>query len=284
MEQDRPQRRVSRRTILRAGLAGTGAALLAACGAGTAAEPSAAAPSAAAPSAAAPSVAASEAASAAASVAASEAASTAASAAASTAASTAPSAAASAAASEAASAAPSAEAVVPQSGAGKLAVLQRQEYFKGVETKFRETVQAYVDSQGATLDISTANPEAFGDFMAKMQAAVQAGNPPDLVLPDAYTSPQQLHFLDMVEDVNDVVEASVAAHGDVVPLQAEKNAQHRGKWWAVPFISNTGAWFARKDLFEAKGIDVTDARHMRQAPRCRAAGLRPRARRSGAGA
>ncbi len=254
MEQDRPQRRVSRRTILRAGLAGTGAALLAACGAGTAAEPSAAAPSAAAPSAAAPSVAASEAASAAASVAASEAASTAASAAASTAASTAPSAAASAAASEAASAAPSAEAVVPQGGAGKLAVLQRQEYFKGVETKFRETVQAYVDSQGATLDISTVNPENFGDFTAKMQAAVQAGNPPDLVY-QTNTSPQQLYFLDLLENVNDVVEASVAAHGDIVPLQAEKNARIDDVWWSVPFFSTTGAWFARKDLFEAKGID-----------------------------
>jgi multiple sugar transport system substrate-binding protein len=66
----------------------------------------------------------------------------------------------------------------------------------------------------------------------------------------------QMQFLDIVEDVSDVVEEAIQKYGDVVPVVAEKNAKIDGKWWAVPFMSNTGAWFARRDIFEAAGIDV----------------------------
>jgi multiple sugar transport system substrate-binding protein len=39
-------------------------------------------------------------------------------------------------------------------------------------------------------------------------------------------------------------------------VTAANNARIDGKWWGVPFTSLTGAWFARKDLFDAKGIDI----------------------------
>src|SRR5690606_6380487 len=93
-----------------------------------------------------------------------------------------------------------------------------------------------------------------GDFLAKMQAAVQAGVPPDL----AYhtLSIPQMYALDIVEDVTDVVEALVAQYGEIVPVNASKFAQFDGRWYAVPFMSQTGGWFGRKDLFEAAGIDV----------------------------
>jgi multiple sugar transport system substrate-binding protein len=82
---------------------------------------------------------------------------------------------------------------------------------------------------------------------------VQAGNPPDL----AYTtlSIPQLYFLDTLEDVTDVVEEAISKYGDVVPLIAAKSAKLDDRWWSVPFMSNAGAWFARNDAFEAKGID-----------------------------
>jgi multiple sugar transport system substrate-binding protein len=143
---------------------------------------------------------------------------------------------------------------LPQGAAGKLTVIHRTEYFKEVEDLFRESVVAFAEANGIELDISTANPEMFGDFTAKMLAAVQAGNPPDL----AYTtlSIPQLYALGLVEDVSDVVEAVTAQYGDIVPVTASKFAVRDGKWWAVPFMSQTGAWFARKDVFEAAGIDV----------------------------
>ena len=82
---------------------------------------------------------------------------------------------------------------------------------------------------------------------------MQAGNPPDV----AYHTLQipQLYFLDVLEDVSDVVEEAITKYGAVVPLAAERNAKIEGKWWAVPFISTSSAWFARRDLLEPTGID-----------------------------
>ncbi len=143
---------------------------------------------------------------------------------------------------------------LPQSEAGELTVIHRTEYFEEVQNLFRATVEDFAEQRNIDLDISTANPEMFGDFTAKMLAAVQAGNAPDL----AYhtLSIPQLHALGLLEDVTDVVEQATAMYGEVVPTSAAKNAQIDGRWWAVPFMSNTGAWFARKDVFDAAGIDV----------------------------
>ncbi len=244
METDDQGRRVSRRQMLRATASAAASAFLAACGAAPAAtQPTAEPAGTTAP------------------IAAAEPTATTASAVTAAPAETMTTAAASeATTAAAATAAPTVAptntpAPLPVGSAGKFTIIHRTEYFQEVETKFRDTVTAFVQSQGAELDISTANPEVFGDFMAKVQAAVQAGNPPDL----AYTtlSVPQLHFLETVEDVTDVVEEAVRLYGDVVPLIAAKNAQIDGRWWSVPFMSNSGAWFARRDAFEAAGIDVT---------------------------
>jgi multiple sugar transport system substrate-binding protein len=220
------QRRLTRRAFLRASLTGTSAALLAACGAS---QPAAEAPAA-------------------------PAATTAPAAPAATTAPAAP------AATEApAAAAPTtapAEAPAASGSGGKMVVLQRQEYFPDVETAFRDEVTSFITGNGAELDISTVNPENFGDFTAKMQAAVEAGNPPDLAY-QTNINPQQLYFLDTLEDVTDVVEEAISQYGMIVPLSAEKNAKVDGRWYSVPFFSHTGAWFGRKDVFEAAGIDVT---------------------------
>lgn len=143
---------------------------------------------------------------------------------------------------------------LPQGAAGKLTIIHKTEYFEQVQTLFHDDVVAFAAAEGVELDISTANPEVFGDFLAKMLAAVQAGNPPDA----AYhvLSVPQMYALDIVEDVSDVVEEAIKLYGVTVPANAEKNAKIDGKWWAIPFMSTTGAWFSRHDLFEAKGIDV----------------------------
>lgn len=143
---------------------------------------------------------------------------------------------------------------LPEGAAGKLTVIHKTEYFVEVQDLFREAVVEFAGEKGVELDISTANPELFGDFLAKMEAAVRAGNPPDLGYHTL--SIPQMYALDIVEDVTDIVEEAISLYGPVVPVIAEFNAKIDGKWWAVPFMSTTGAWFARKDLFEAKGIDV----------------------------
>jgi multiple sugar transport system substrate-binding protein len=146
---------------------------------------------------------------------------------------------------------------LPVGEAGRLTVIHKTEYFEVVQTLFRERVVAFAEAQGIQLDISTANPEIFGDFTSRMLAAVQAGNPPDLGY--HVLSIPQMYALDIVEDVTDVVEEAVSRYGAVVPATAPFNGVHDGRWWAVPFMCTTGAWFARRDLFEAAGIDITTA-------------------------
>jgi multiple sugar transport system substrate-binding protein len=132
-------------------------------------------------------------------------------------------------------------------------VIHKTEYFAEVQEMFRQSVVDFAAEKGVELDASTANPELFGDFTAKMQAAVMAGNPPDLGYHTL--SIPQMYALDIVEDVTDVVEQAIAKYGAVVPVIAEFNAKIDGKWWAVPFMCTTGVWLARKDIFEAAGID-----------------------------
>jgi len=147
---------------------------------------------------------------------------------------------------------------LPQGEAGTLTVIHRTEYFEQVQSLFRDTVIQFAEDGGLTLDISTANPEAFGDFLSKMQAAVAAGNPPDI----AYTSNisiAQMHLLGLLEDVSDVVEEAVARYGRIMPgTNAEKIAQFDGAWMAIPFISNATGYFARGDKLAEAGIDPAD--------------------------
>ncbi|MBZ0283756.1 MAG: extracellular solute-binding protein [Anaerolineae bacterium] len=143
---------------------------------------------------------------------------------------------------------------LPQGAAGKLTIIHKTEYFSAVQDLFRENVVQFAADKGVELDISTANPEIFGDFLAKMVAAVEAGNPPDISY--HVLSIPQMYALDILEDMTDVVEQAISQYGAVIPRMAEFNAKIDNKWWAVPFMSVTGAYFARRDVFEAKGIDV----------------------------
>jgi multiple sugar transport system substrate-binding protein len=144
---------------------------------------------------------------------------------------------------------------LPEGVEGTLSVIHRTEYFAAVQDLFRETVTDFAAQKGMGLDISTANPESFGDFLGKMQAAVNAGNPPDI----AYTSNvsiAQMHLLDLLEDVSDVVAEAERLYGPTMPGSSpHKNAQFDGVWKAIPYLANSGAWFVRGDGLAAAGID-----------------------------
>lgn len=147
------------------------------------------------------------------------------------------------------------EQALPEGAAGKLTVIHRQEYFQEAQDAFRNITQAFADANGAALDISTTNAEAFGDFLGKMSAAVRAGNPPDF----AYTSNvsiSQMHLLDLLEDMSDVVDEAVSRYGNIMGgINAQQTGMLNGKWWAVPFIANTTGCFFRGDKLAEKGID-----------------------------
>src|SRR5215813_7971103 len=128
---------------------------------------------------------------------------------------------------------------IPVGAAGKLSVIQKTEYFPVVQDLIHQDIVDFAAAKGVELDLSTANPELFGNFTAAMLAAVQAGNAPDLGY-HALSVPQ-MYALDIVEDLSDLMGEITAKYGDVVPATAANNAMIDGKWWAVPFTSLTGA-------------------------------------------
>ena len=144
---------------------------------------------------------------------------------------------------------------LPVGSAGKLTVIHRTEYFEQAQNLFREIVTDFASANGAELDISTTNAEAFGDFLGKMTAAVRAGNPPDI----AYTSNvsiAQMHLLGLVEDVTDVVDEAVSRYGGIMQgINAEKLGQFDGNWASIPFLAGTPGYFIRGDKLAEQGID-----------------------------
>jgi len=144
---------------------------------------------------------------------------------------------------------------LPQGAAGKLTVIHRTEYFEAAQTAFRDTVTKFAAANNAELDISTTNPESFGDFMGKMSAAVRAGNPPDFAYTSNVSIPQ-MHLLDLVEDVTDVVDEAVSKYGSIMPgLNAARTGQFGGRWKAIPFIGTTTGYYIRGDKLKEQGID-----------------------------
>ena len=144
---------------------------------------------------------------------------------------------------------------LPTGGKGKLTVIQRQEYFEQAQTLFRDTVSSFAKDKKVELDISTTNAESFGDFLGKMTAAVKAGNPPDFAYTSNVSIPQ-MHTLDLVEDVTDVVAEAEKRYGTIMPgINAAKNAQFDGRWKSIPFIATTTGYFIRGDKLKEKGID-----------------------------
>ena len=139
------------------------------------------------------------------------------------------------------------DAPLPIGSAGKLTVIHRTEYFEEAQTIFRDSVKAFADANNTQLDISTTNPESFGDFLGKMTAAVKAGNPPDF----AYTSNvsiSQMNALDLVEDVTDVVEEAIKRYGNLMPgINAAINGQFDGKWKSIPYLGSTTSFMFRSD-------------------------------------
>ena len=151
--------------------------------------------------------------------------------------------------------APKPDEPLPVGAAGKLTVIHRTEYFEAAQTAVRDTITDFAAANGAELDISTTNAESFGDFLGKMSAAVKAGNPPDFAYTSNVSIPQ-MHLLDLLEDVTEVVDEAISKYGSIMPgLNAAKTAQIDGKWWAIPFIGTTTGYYIRGDKLKEKGID-----------------------------
>ena len=149
---------------------------------------------------------------------------------------------------------------LPEGSAGKLTVIHRTEYFEEAQNLFRQVVTDFAAANGAELDISTTNPESFGDFLGKMTAAVKAGNPPDF----AYTSNvsiSQMHLLDLRRgrDRRGRRGGQPATATSCRGINAEKTGQFDGRWKAIPFLAGTHRLLHPRRQAQGKGHRSGDA-------------------------
>jgi multiple sugar transport system substrate-binding protein len=148
---------------------------------------------------------------------------------------------------------------------GAWQVLQDQDFNPEHNAYVKKGIQDFAKFQGWKLDLSyVAGFSAGGSLEQKLAATVSAGTPPDLMIKDL--SGYIYRFLGIVEDADDITQEMLKKYGDTIPA-TKKDKYIDGKWWSTPFFSRTGGYWARKDIFEAAGLDVDrDTENLMQLP------------------
>ncbi len=144
----------------------------------------------------------------------------------------------------------------PMEAATSMFVVHRREYFKEMEELFTAAVLAWGEENGVEMEVSPVAAEANEDFVAKLSAEVEAGNPPDLIY-HRNNIVSQMYFLDLLEDVSETAQQAQDAYGDTAAGQVRYNVID-DKWWGVPYIMSGGSGaglFARRSWIEETGVD-----------------------------
>lgn len=121
----------------------------------------------------------------------------------------------------------------------------------------RSELEAFSQNSGWKYEvIPVAGFQGTGDLNQLLVASIQAGNAADILIKDSPT--RQLQFLGALESVDDIVKELAGKLGDPQPgMVASGNFD--GQWWGVPLFTRSGGLWARKDLFQAAGIDINTA-------------------------
>lgn len=152
----------------------------------------------------------------------------------------------------AAPAAGGSEAAAPAGEMAKLLVAHRREYFAEMETLFADAVKAWGVENNVEVETTTVAAEANQDFVPKLLAEVEAGNPPNLVYHVRLVA--LLFANNAVDPVTDAVEEMISAYGEPAFGQTNSNVID-GEWYGIPYMMSGGGPFGRRSIFEAGGFD-----------------------------
>lgn len=156
----------------------------------------------------------------------------------------------------AATAAPAAESMVDS--AHPLWVILDIDFHDTYNEYTQKELTDYVAAQGWAFELADSQGFAAGSGETeRLSAAVQAGDPPDLIRHTL--SAELLHSLDITQPVSDVVAEIEAVYGAAAPF-LQQTKIFDGEWWSVPYHQRTGGGYYRKDVFEAAGIDIQSIR------------------------
>lgn len=137
-------------------------------------------------------------------------------------------------------------------------VLQSNDFYQGYNDYIRSEIVGFATEKGWALEVAdTAGFLGGSADIQKISAAVQSGDAPDLWMHTV--SVLQMHQLGNVVDVSEIVNEAIATYGEVTS-RMRKGAEVEGAFYGMPFhVRSDGGW-ARQDIFEAAGIDVTAIR------------------------
>jgi multiple sugar transport system substrate-binding protein len=153
----------------------------------------------------------------------------------------------------AAPAAGGSEAAAPAGEMAQLLVAHRREYFAEMETIFADAVQAWGAENNVEVETTTVAAESNQDFVPKLLAEVQAGNPPNLVYHVRLV--QLLVANNALEIVTDAAEEMIGIYGEPAFGQMRSTVID-GEWYGIPYMNSGGGTWARRSVFEAAGIDA----------------------------
>ena len=141
----------------------------------------------------------------------------------------------------------------PAGEARSMLVAHRREYFAEMETIFADAVKAWGAENNVEVETTTVAAEANQDFVPKLLAEVEAGNPPDLVYHVRLAN--LLWANNALEAVDDTVAELIETYGE--PAFGQKNAGIiEGSWFAIPYMMNGNGPWGRRSIFEEGGFDV----------------------------
>jgi multiple sugar transport system substrate-binding protein len=141
---------------------------------------------------------------------------------------------------------------------GAFWILQGKDFHESYNEYLRSKISEYAASKDWPIDISYIAGYTGGTGeVEKIAAAVQSGNPPDMILHNL--SAVELRNLYALDPVSDVVEQIESVFGKAAPqMYIDYNLE--GQWWAVPYHQRAGGGYYRKDLFDEAGIDLQQTR------------------------
>ena len=134
-------------------------------------------------------------------------------------------------------------------------VLQSNDFYQGYNDFVRKQIVDFATEKGWALEVAdTAGFLGGSADIQKISANVQSGDAPDLWMHTV--SVQQMRQLDNVVDVTDLVNEFITNYGEIGP-RMRKAVEVEGRLYALPFHGRSDGGWARSDVFEAAGIDVT---------------------------
>lgn len=143
---------------------------------------------------------------------------------------------------------PASSAQPAATGGGTLTIWVEKSFSEDVDKLIDERIQAFGQEKG--VDVK-AEFIAATDYMTKLNAAVEAGNVPDLTLANPYKV-VSYYPNNPYSDVTDLV-AEIDASRPMFDALKD-GTKIEGVNYFVPFYAASSLLFLRKDLFDAKGI------------------------------